>query len=41
MATPVMGTVPVAPTMTLSSILTNWVMPFWIMMGRARAMIRL
>lgn len=33
MATPVICSVPTRPTMMLSSRLTKFVMPFWIMMG--------
>ena len=35
METPVMGSVPIRPTMILSSILTKLVMPFCSMIGRA------
>ena len=37
MATPLMGVVPRRPTITLSSRLTNWVMPCWTIMGTRRA----
>ncbi len=37
MATPVICSVPTRPTMMLSSRLTKFVMPFWIMMGIATA----
>ena len=37
METPVICSVPTRPTIILSSILTNCVMPFWIMMGTAMA----
>ena len=37
METPVICSVPTRPTMMLSSRLTKFVMPFWIMMGTATA----
>ena len=36
MATPDMGAVPRRPTITLSSKLTNWVIPCWTIMGIKR-----
>ena len=36
-ATPDMGSVPTRPTMMLSTMLTKFVIPFWIMIGTAIA----
>ena len=37
MDTPLIGSVPVCPTMMLSSRDTKFVIPFWIMIGTATA----
>ena len=39
METPVIGSVPILPTMMLSSMFTRLVMPVWSMIGRAIIMV--